>query len=458
MSSEAETRALRERVEKLERINAVLLARVEEDSTAHPGPFALFQSNVELQHKVQERTEELRRSLERIHLMNNELVEAAHKADAANEAKTRFLAQAGHDLLQPVTAARLFLSALDETIPRIEDEGDKRRLIFQIGRSLETIEISLRSLLDMSRLDSGVVKPKIQPVWIGALLADLEEDFSTIALQRSLRLDVLPSSLIALSDPIMLARILQNLIGNALKYTTEGRVLVGVRRGKKSLRVDVIDTGPGIAKENFELIFEEFRRIKGAAKNSEGGLGLGLAIVRRLVDALGHTLTIESEPGRGSRFSLQLPLSGCGDAQGRPASQPDHPVDERWTAEGLTAFVIDNDVPVRQAVSDLLRRWNCQPFQYAGSQDAPTAANACPDGPDLLIVDYHLDGETAIEAIDAFRLTFGKPIPALIITADPSDAIAERARQAGVKISYKPVNPHGLKQEIDTVLSSQGTR
>ncbi len=445
-----DVQSLRDRIEKLEKINAVLVERIEAQNTSHPGPFALFQSNVELQHKVTERTEELNRSLEQIRQMNGELVAAKNRADTANHAKTRFIAQAGHDLLQPVTAALLSLSALEQ------DSGgaESPRLVRQIERCLETMEVSLLTLLDISRLDSGVVKPEVQPVSLGAVLADLEEDFAPVAQQRGLGLDVLPSSLVVSSDPAMLVRILQNLVGNALKYTREGRVLVGVRRRGDSAAIKVIDTGPGIARENHALIFEEFQRVHAHAPESETGpgLGLGLAIVRRLVDVLDHHLTIESELGRGTCFTLETPVTSFAVPTSPHLERPSAPDDKSWVGEGRTIFVIDNDATVVQAVADLLQHWKSRPVTYTKSGDAAEAVRDWPDGPDMMIVDYHLNEETAVEVGEAFRAAFARPIPILVITADRSDEVASRVRGAGMSLVYKPVQPLELRTKVEATL------
>ncbi|MDR3495273.1 MAG: HAMP domain-containing sensor histidine kinase, partial [Ancalomicrobiaceae bacterium] len=287
------------RIARLEKINSVLIERAERSLDSQGSAFSLFQTAIGLERQVRLRTDELTRTLRRLEQMNDQLLLAKDIAERANKSKTRFLAQAGHDLLQPLNAAQLAISALSE----IQSQENGRRLSRQIERALATIEALLKTLLDISKLDAGITVPQVESVSLGEVLADLATDFAPVAARSELKLTVLPSSEHVMTDPIMLTRILQNLIGNALRYTEKGRVLVGARRRQSTVRIDVVDTGPGIALDQHALIFEEFHRGKGLAHDGEIALGLGLSIVQRLVGALGHHISLNSRLGHGTRFS-----------------------------------------------------------------------------------------------------------------------------------------------------------
>ena len=430
---------LERRVAKLEKINAVLIDRVERSVDSQANAFSLFQTTIGLERQVRVRTDELTRTLRRLEQMNDQLMLAKDMAERANRSKTRFLAQAGHDLLQPLNAARLSISALAE----IQENDDGRRLTRQVERALSTIEGLLKTLLDISKLDAGVVVPQVTAVALGELLEDLTADFAPVAARRGLCLRVLPSSVHVSTDPIMLTRILQNLIGNALRYTEKGRVLVGARQRPTTVRIDVVDTGPGIAEDQHAMVFEEFHRGKAQVPDGEVGLGLGLSIVQRLVGALGHRISLRSRVGRGTMFSIELPRAD-GPPLPLPAAFEDRP-SQGWGLSGAVVGVIDNDIAVREATVALIERWHCRPIPAHSGEEAVQRFRALGRAPDLMLVDYHLDDETGLDAIAAFRREIGTDVPAIIVTADYGDETEARVAGAGLELLRKPVKPAELR-------------
>ncbi|MFS8039571.1 ATP-binding protein [Xanthobacter sp. AM11] len=432
---------LEQRVAKLEKINSVLIDRAERAVDNGQGSaFSLFQTAIGLERQVRERTCQLSRTLRRLEQVNAELADAKNLAERASRAKTRFLAQAGHDLLQPLYAARLTLSALDEV--QTSDEG--HRLTLRVERALFTSESLLKSLLDISQLDAGVVIPQVSTVALGQLLSDLANDFAPIAHLRNLDLRVVPSSVHVSTDPLMLKRILQNLVSNALRYTEKGRVLVGVRHRHDWIRIEVIDTGSGIPKDQHCAIFDEFHRGKGAASEPEVvGLGLGLSIVQRLIRTLGHRLALESEVGRGSKFSVELPRT---EGLPLPLAQPfeDHPSQGRGLS-GALVVVIDNDSAVREATAELIKRWDCKAVPICDLSEMEEVVAQRGRAPDLLLVDYHLDHGSGLDAIAAVHASCGVDVPAIVVTADYSEETEARVAAAGIELLRKPVKPAELR-------------
>ena len=439
------------RIAKLEKINKVLMDRVEIGVDSQANAYSLFQTAIGLERQVTLRTNELTHTLRRLEQMNDQLVLAKDIAEQANRSKTRFLAQASHDLLQPLNAASLAVSTLTEILN--DDEG--LRLARQIERALTNIENLLRTLLDISKLDAGIIVPQITTVALAELLADLAADYTPWAMRRELELRVKAANVFVSTDSSMLSRILQNLVCNALRYTQKGRVLVGVRRRPTTIRIDVLDTGPGIPHDQYALIFEEFHRGRGQpAANDIGlglGLGLGLSIVQRLVDALGHGISLRSRVGRGTCFSIELPRVEPPDLLSPP------PLDEHislgWGISGAFVVVIDNDTAVREAIADLIMRWDCEAIAAASGEEASRIVSELGQRPDLLIVDYHLDGETALETIGSFFTNHDSSIPVIVVTADYDDAIEARVSAAGMVLLRKPVKPANLRALMTHLLA-----
>jgi signal transduction histidine kinase len=390
---------------------------------------ALERSNETLERRVRERTEELTR-------LNAALGRAKGEADEANISKTRFLAAASHDILQPLNAARLYVTSL------IERQGgrDDRRLIDNIDASLEAVEEIFGALLDMSRLDTGAMRPEFASFRIEELMHQIELEFAPLASARGLDLKFVPSSLVVRSDRRLLRRLVQNLVSNAIKYTPSGRVLVGCRWCGEVLRIDVYDTGVGIPQSKRRDIFVEFHRLEQGAKIARG-LGLGLSIVERIARVLGCAIEVASDGARGSHFSVTVPRSNAAPVELPP--RDDVRVDPSQLA-GTTALCIDNEPSVLDGMETLLHGWGCEVIKAPDLDIALAAIAASPTMPNGLLVDYHLDQGNGIEAIIALRARCGD-LPAILITADRSPAVREQARAEGIQVLHKPIKPAALR-------------
>jgi CheY-like chemotaxis protein/two-component sensor histidine kinase len=380
---------------------------------------------------VQERTEELTR-------LNTELGRAKGEAEEANISKTRFLAAASHDILQPLNAARLYVTSLVER----QRSGNDAQLVTNIDASLDAVEEIFGALLDISRLDTGAMKPEIVGFRIDELLRQLEVEFTPLAQEKGLTLKFVPCSLAVQSDRRLLRRLLQNLVSNAIKYTPQDRVLVGCRPRGRRLRIDVYDTGLGIPASKKRAIFQEFYRLDQGAKAARG-LGLGLSIVERIARVLDYRITVISAVGRGSQFSVEVPLSAV-----TPASQHQRvgrrEVD-RVQLSGITVLCIDNDLTILDGMETLLAGWGCRVFKAPDLKAAIAIIAEAKMTPDGLLVDYHLDEGNGITAIKELRRRFGADLTAILITADRSPHVREDARANAIQLLHKPIKPAALR-------------
>ena len=390
---------------------------------------ALERSNETLERRVRERTEELT-------LLNAALARAKGEADAANISKTKFLAAASHDILQPLNAARLYVTSL------IERQGgrDDRRLIDNIDASLEAVEEIFGALLDMSRLDTGAMRPEFASFRIDDLMRQIELEFSPLAAAKGIELKYVSCSLVVRSDRRLLRRLVQNLVSNAIKYTPAGRVLIGCRRRGERLRIDVYDTGVGIPESQRRDIFIEFRRLEQGARIARG-LGLGLSIVERVARVLGSAIELNSTAAGGSHFAVAVPLSNAAPVElpARDASR----IDPSQLA-GTTALCIDNEPSVLDGMETLLQGWGCAVIKAPDLDIALAAIEENGVMPNGLLVDYHLDRGNGIEAIIALRAHCGD-LPAILLTADRSPVVREQARAQGIQVLHKPIKPAALR-------------
>jgi Na+/proline symporter/signal transduction histidine kinase len=391
---------------------------------------ALERANESLERRVRERTEELTR-------LNAALARAKAEADEANISKTRFLAAASHDILQPLNAARLYVTSLVER----QGGGEDARLVGNVDASLEAVEEILSALLDISRLDTGAMKPEYASFRIDEILRQLEVEFAPLARAKGLELVFVACSLAVRSDRRLLRRLLQNLISNAIKYTPKGRVLVGCRRDHKRLRIDVYDTGLGIPQSKKKDIFKEFHRLDQGAKIARG-LGLGLSIVERIARVLDQNVDLKSVPGRGSHFSVEVPLAPALPSDAR-AREP-HRVDAGQLTD-MAVLCIDNDPQILDGMETLLGGWGCSVFKAADVKSAVSVLGEAKASPHGLLVDYHLDEENGIDAIVQLRWRFGRDLPAILITADRSPHVREDARARNIQVLNKPVKPAALR-------------
>jgi Na+/proline symporter/signal transduction histidine kinase len=390
---------------------------------------ALERSNETLERRVHERTEELTR-------LNAALARAKGEADAANISKTKFLAMASHDILQPLNAARLYVTSLTERRRGQEDS----RLIDNVDASLEAVEEIIGALIDISRLDTGAMRPEFASFRIDELLRQIELEFAPLALAKGLDLAFMRSSTVVRADRRLLRRLVQNLVSNAIKYTPAGRVLVGCRRRGGMLRIDVYDTGVGIPQGKQRDIFIEFHRLDEGARIARG-LGLGLSIVERIARVLGGDVEVVSNVGRGSHFAVTVPLS---DAVPIELPSRDEPRFDPGQLLGTAALCIDNEPSVLDGMETLLQGWGCEVIK---APDLDTALAAIEDShvmPNGLLVDYHLDQGNGIDAIVALRARCGE-VPAILITADRSPTVREQARAEGIQVLHKPIKPAALR-------------
>lgn len=431
---------LERRIAKLEKINSVLMQRVERSMEQQANAFSLFQTAIGLEAQVRMRTVELKSALERLEVTNDELVLARDAAERANRFKTRFFTAVGHDLLQPLHAARLSLSAIAQS----DADEQNERLTGRIDHALSTIEELLRTLLDLSKLEAGAIHPNVKLVPLNELFANLKVDAEPIAREKGLSLRFRPTRAMVASDPLMLRRIMQNLLANAVRYTESGRILVAARERGEDIRLDVWDTGPGITPAESQRIFEEFQRGAASERSGGTGFGLGLSIVQRMAAALDHRVELCSKQGRGTRFSVTAPFAGCTSAEFE-ARRPE----SAQAAYGFAAtrvIVIDNDVAVLDAMNALLQRWSCDVRLARDLGDIAREIASGPQRPDLILADFHLDhGVNGLAAVARLRDVWGASVPAIVITADHSAEIAREVHEAHCEILRKPVKPAELR-------------
>lgn len=400
----------------------------------------LAQINEELEQRVRERTEELTR-------VNQELELARQVAESANLSKTRFLAAASHDILQPLNAARLYTSTLNET----QMPPAATKFAQNIDRSLEAVEDILGALLDISRLDAGAMKPEPSVFALQDLFEQLQVEFGPAAAEKGLRLRFIKSGLIVRSDKKLMKRLLQNLVSNAVKYTQSGGVAIGVRGHGKSYRVTVYDTGIGMARREQRQVFDEFKRLDDGARTA-GGLGLGLSIVDRIAGVLNLSVSIVSEPGTGSCFSVTVPhvARNVGEAalleRESVAARPGRAHQTDLT--GVVVCCIDNEVAILDGMRGLLSRWGAIAVTGATAADIGKALHTESLLPEMVLADYHLDEGTGIEAVKELRWKFGAELPAVLVTADRSPEMQARAEASGIAILNKPVKPAALRTMI----------
>jgi signal transduction histidine kinase len=392
---------------------------------------ALERANETLERRVRERTKELER-------LNTELAGAKAAAEDANVSKTRFLAAASHDILQPLNAARLYVTSLVER----QGSGEEARLVGNIDASLEAIEEILGALLDISRLDAGAMRPEISAFRIDELLRQLEVEFAPLAREKDLDLMFVPCSLAVRSDRRLLRRLLQNLVSNAVKYTPHGRVLVGCRKRGERLRVDVYDTGIGIPPSKRGAIFKEFHRLDTGAKVARG-LGLGLSIVERIARVLDCSVEVQSAVDRGSHFSVSVPIATSVQAEAREA------VASRGEVVGqlseMLVLCIDNEPKILDGMHSLLGGWGCKVLKAPDLPAVLAMTEGTMAAPHGLLVDYHLDQGNGIEAIIALRSRYNRELPAILITADRGSGVREQARLHNIQVLHKPIKPAALR-------------
>ncbi|MBI5165034.1 MAG: PAS domain S-box protein [Magnetospirillum sp.] len=377
----------------------------------------------------------------------DQLYDAMDAAEEANIAKTRFLAAASHDLRQPMQALAMFAAVL---AGRTTDPGQSV-LVARIQDSVAALESLLNGLLDVSKLEAGLVVPQEADFCVGALMNRLAGEFTPLAEAEGIRLSVIPSQIAVHSDPALLERILRNLLGNAVRYTHQGRIVFGCRRVASQIRFEVWDTGIGIPATELKNIFREFHQVGNPHRDRRQGLGLGLAIVERLARLLGHRIDVHSVEGRGSTFAVAVPRAT--ETLRRPNQLP-----LGLSARGASVVVIDDERDVLEGLALMLDAWG---HVVIPGTDATEVIARLTRTPDLIVADYRLrNGDTGGQAIERIErhLGAGIRIPAIILTGDTAPERLRQARLSGHRLLHKPVQPDALRAAVDDALASRRRR
>ena len=367
------------------------------------------------------------------------LERAIEEAERANRAKSQFLAAASHDLRQPMQATQMFIAALRE---RIKDPKG-----LDILSNIDAVSVStgrlLNALLDVSQLEAGDVQPRFESFPVQEVLRRVARSFVTLAQRKGLECRVVPSSLVVHSDPILLERVLQNLVSNAIRYTSEGRVLIGCRRRGDHVLLQVWDTGSGIPQDQSEAIYEEFHQLANKERDRGRGLGLGLAIVRRLAACLSHQVEHHSVLGKGSCFSVAVEKAT--ERHGRNFLKPDEISTTRELSD-VRVLVVEDDATVLEATCELLNTWGIETMAARSTDDAVAVVSEAETRPNFIIADFRLPGgSNGVDAITKVQLLIGEPVPSLLITGDIETGRHNVMSEHGFRILKKPVRPAKLR-------------
>ncbi|ALM51567.1 NahK/ErcS family hybrid sensor histidine kinase/response regulator [Halomonas huangheensis] len=419
---------------------------------------ALKETNETLEERVRERTQALSEANAALRQENRVRAEAEQAlrqakqvAEDANASKTRFLAAASHDLLQPLNAARLFTSALSQQM----EAEDMKRTIGHIDSSLQSAEELLSTLLDISKLDAGALTPRRSHFALNEIIRPLQAQFAVMAEDHGLDLKVVGTSLWVDSDAQMLRRIIQNFLSNAIRYTQEGLVLLGVRRRGDRILIEVWDSGPGIPEAKQSEIFQEFRRLDQASrhKESEKGLGLGLSIADRMSRVLDHPIQVRSWLDIGTVFSVSVPRVA---AQAETAREEERsPRRAGNKLAGRRILCIDNESLILEGMKAMLSGWGCEVFTATTIGGAKSVLRHLDSDPDAILADYHLDNEvTGMMALDALSERFTGAVPGIVITADRTEEVAEEVKRGGYQLLLKPVRPAALRALLTRTLQA----
>jgi len=429
--------ALSREIVKLRKINASLMSRLERSGTDARTPFALFENAATLDQQVRHQTQDLREALHMLERSNDALQQAKEVAEAANALKTSFLASISHDLLQPLHAARLMLAVLDEKLAT----SDAPQLLHQADRSLHTLEDIITTLLDISKLDAGVLKPQMRAVATDDIIEELCLEFAPIARERGLKLRKRITNAIVQTDPLFLRRILQNLLSNAMRYTKNGGVLLLCRKQGGALRFDIADTGPGIPSHRQSAIFEEFQRDDVGIK-SEPGSGLGLSIVKRLAAAMDQEIALWSRLGRGSVFSVFVPLAV------ETAAPSERSSFLPFTSAQILIRSFGADT---RDVVQLLESWGSNVIVADSDEAATRLLHDADRQPDLLVICADKDLQNVPAELTKMRSLAGQALPAFIISKDAANAQACE----GIEVLSAPVRPAELRAFVTYLLRDE---
>ena len=440
---EARITALSHENDKLRRIRDSLMDRAEQRLSLN-SQFSFLEAGVVLGDEIAQWTADLNLLNTRLlqQVAQREEAEAALRvakqaAEEANLAKSRFVAAVGHDMLQPLTAARLFLG----TLPQGEAGSREARLIERLARCLESAEAMLDSIQEYSRVEARPITPTVRDFSVGELLMRLHGEYQMRCEDRGLDFRVVPSRLWVRTDAHLLERILRNFLSNAVRYTQRGGVVAGCRRSGETVRILVADQGPGIPENRQRDIFEEFVQLPAPHETAEKGLGLGLAIVKRMADAIGADIALHSIPGKGSVFSVAVPRSPFPGKAEQPARKP--PLQP--SVQGRRILIVDNDEAVLEALACTVEGWGCSTLIAVSHATALEAVEQGAIVPDLVIADYHLGSDRGTAVVGRLRALFNRPLPAIIVTADRVAGLPEELRRQGWTVLTKPLDTGRLR-------------
>ena len=384
--------------------------------------------------------------LRKSHAQEAALLLARNAAEQANAAKSRFLVAANHDMRQPLQSLSLYTAALQGS----DRAAEREAICEEMSGAIQAMGTMLDVLLDIENLEDGHVRVEVAEFPVSDLLAFVEREFRLAARQKGLDLRVVPSSLAVRSDPVLLERIVQNLVSNAVSYTHDGKVVVGCRRGRDHARIEVWDNGVGVAQEELQTIFEDYYQVDNPARDRRKGLGLGLAIAQRIAKLLDHQIIVRSELGKGSLFAIRVPR-----AADFAAPSPSLPARRRLRASiaGRVLVAIEDDPSILGGLKRVLTAWGAEVFACGRVDDALLQLSLAAREPDIIIADYRLSGGVnGIHAVEKLRASFGTELPAIVMTGDTSAGVTEAIRASGCRLVHKPLEPQMLRRLIDELL------
>ena len=386
--------------------------------------------------------------LRKSHTAEAALLQARNAAEQANNAKSRFLVAANHDMRQPLQSLSLYTAALQGS----DRDSERETICDEMSGAIQAMGTMLDVLLDIENLEDGHVRVEFAEFPVSTLLGFVEREFRLPAREKGLDLRVPPSSLMIRSDPVLLERIVQNFVANAVSHTHDGTVVVGCRRSGDSVRIEIWDNGVGVAEDELQTIFEDYYQVDNPARDRRKGLGLGLAIVQRIAKLLDHEIIVRSNLGKGSVFAIQVPRAAGSLA--RPARPP---AERRPRSDlaGRALVAIEDDASILHGLERLLTAWGAEAFACGTVDEALIQLSLAARAPDLIIADYRLSGGlNGIHAVDKIRASFDRELPAIIVTGDTSARVTESIKASGCRLVHKPLEPQALRRLIDELLTA----
>jgi len=384
--------------------------------------------------------------LRKSHAQETALVSARNAAEQANAAKSRFLVAANHDMRQPLQSLSLYTAALQGT----ERTAERETICEEMSGAIQAMGTMLDVLLDIENLEDGHVRVEATEFPVADLLAVVERDFRLPAKEKGLDMRVVPSSLTIRSDPVLLERIVQNLVSNAVSYTREGTVVVGCRRSRHQVRLEVWDNGVGVAEDDLQTIFEDYYQVDNPARDRRKGLGLGLAIAQRIASLLDHRIVVHSQLGKGSCFAVHVPRGASLPVQ---RTSPAAEVGTRPSVGGRILVAIEDDASILDGLTRLLTAWGVEVVAGSTVENALARLSEAAREPDIVVADYRLSGGlNGIHAVETMRAAFDNELPAIVITGDTSVNVADEIEASGCRLAHKPLEPQALRRLIDELL------